>query len=235
MGNVTPAARLAAAVAVAWLGLSRAAAGEPAGPPNPAFVDAIPAPYRGAVAAVMRAPTLSTKAVESPFPAHVNVYDWLVAHPDRTAVAWRRMQVPCVPINDLGQGRYSWTDPNGSELTWQAVAKFSDGVVWYATGKVKVGSALFTVPVKAVAVLRSPRKGLDAKGRGALFEPAVQVYLQTDSRAASTVLRLAGPAAPRMAEQGAEQLLLFFSGPARHIWEEPGDLEAMLAPGEAKR
>ncbi len=56
------------------------------------------------------------------------------------------------------------------------------------------------------------------------------MYLQTDSRAASAVLRMIGPAAPRMAEQGAEQLLLFFSGPARYVYRHPDQLESLLAP-----
>ena len=59
---------------------------------------------------------------------------------------------------DLGGGRFHWTDANGSELTWQTVGKFADGLVWYATGKVKPGTLLPMVPVKAVAVLRHPSK-----------------------------------------------------------------------------
>ena len=41
---------------------------------------------------------------------------------------------------------------------------------------------------------------------------------------------MVGPAAPRMAEQGAEQLLLFFSGPARHLYKHPDEVPTLLAP-----
>jgi hypothetical protein len=197
-------------------------------PTSVGLLDAVAPAYRDAVAHVVRQPTLSAKAADDEFTAHVKVYDWLLEHPDRTSLAWRRMSVPCVEITDLGDGRFHWSDPNGSELTWRTVGRFTDGLIWYATGKVKPGTLLPTVPVKAVAVLHVPREKRDEKA--ATFQPVVQVYLQTDSRAANAVLRMIGPAAPRLAEEGAEQLLLFFSGPARHLYRHPEKVPAMLAP-----
>ena len=47
----------------------------------------------------------------------------------------------------------------------------------------------------------------------------MDVYVQTDSKAAALVTRLLGPAAPRMAEQGATQLLMFFSSMAKYLDE----------------
>ena len=88
------------------------------------------------------------------------------------------------------------------------------------------------VPVKAVAVLKVPRKTIDNKNEIALFDPVVNVFLQTDSRAATVLLKMAGPAAPRMAEQGAEQVLLFFSGPARYILDHPDEATRLLAPAK---
>ena len=212
--------------------LSAAPAAEPlTATPRPATVgllDAVAPAYRDAVSQVVRQPTLSAKAADDRFTAHVKVYDWLLEHPDRASLAWRRMKVPCVEITDLGDGRFRWSDPNGSELTWRTVGRFADGLVWYASGKVKPGTLLPTVPVKAVAVLRVTREQWDEKA--ATFQPVVQVYLQTDSRAANAVLRMIGPAAPRMAEEGAEQLLLFFSGPARYLYRHPDEVPTMLAP-----
>jgi hypothetical protein len=215
------------------LALTAAPAAEPLGTtPRPAasvgLLDVVAPTYRDAVAQVVRQPTLSAKAADDEFTAHPGVYDWLLEHPDRASLAWRRMQVPCVEITDLGSGRFHWSDANGSELTWQTVGRFADGLVWYATGKVKPGTLLPMVPVRAVAVLRVPRERVDDKA--AVFQPVLQVYLQTDSRAANAVLRMIGPAAPRMAEQGAEQLLLFFSGPARYLYRHPGESQRLLAP-----
>ena len=200
--------------------------------PSQAFLDAIPAPFRENVNSVIRTSTLAAKASEEPFTAHSKVYDWLVDHPDRSSLAWRRMDVPCVEIKDLGNGKFFWTDSNGSELTWQVAAKFTDGMVWYATGKVKASAVMPMVPVKAVAILKMPRKAADTHDEIATFEPSVNVYLQTDSRAATVLLKMVGPAAPRMAEQGAEQLLLFFSGPARYIHDHPDEATQLLAPAK---
>jgi hypothetical protein len=199
--------------------------------PQPAAVgllDVVAPAYRETVAQVVRQPTLAAKAADDEFTAHVKIYEWLLEHPDRAALAWRRMKVPCVEITALGDGRFHWSDPNGSELTWRTVGRFADGLVWYATGKVKPGTLLPMVPVKAVAVLRVPRQKVDEKA--ATFQPVIQVYLQTDSRAANAVLRMIGPAAPRMAEDGAEQLLLFFSGPARYLYKHPDEVPTLLAP-----
>lgn len=202
------------------------AAPAPAPSSAPTLADVVAPDYREAVTAVVRQPTITAKSTEDAFPAHPRVYDWLLEHPDRTSKAWQRMDIPCVDIGNLGAGRFSWTDPSGSELVWQIVGRFPDGVVWYATGKVKPGALLPMVPVKAVAVLHAPRT--PAPDGLATLSPSVRVYLLTDSRAAAAVLRMIGPAAPRMAEQGAEQLLLFFSGVAAYLGRNPDKLETLL-------
>ena len=77
-----------------YLLLSTALAAEPlAAMPRPATVgllDTVVPAYRDAVAQVVRQPTISAKAADDRFTAHVKVYDWLLEHPDRTSLAWRR-------------------------------------------------------------------------------------------------------------------------------------------------
>jgi hypothetical protein len=199
--------------------------------PGPALLDVVAPAFRDAVGQVLRQPTLTARADETEFFAHPNVYDWLLEHPDRAALAWRRMKVPCVEITDRG-GRFTWSDGNGSDLAWQTVGRFKDGIVWYATGQVKPGPLLPTAPVKAVAVLHAPRE-TDPKGAVAELKPTLSVYLLTESKTAAAMVRMLGPAAPRMAEQGAEQLLLFFSGPARYIHRHPERAKDLLAPPAA--
>jgi len=184
--------------------------------------------YRDAVAAVLKSPSMSTKADEDEFVAEPKIYDWLVEHPDRASIAWQRLKVPCLEISDLGKGIYKWSDETGSELTWQTVGKFENGTIWYATGKVKAGTLIPTVPVKAVAILHAPRSA--EKDGLSTFKPTIQMHLLTDSRVASTVMRVVGPAAPKMAEQGAEQLMFFFSGLARYTQKKPEQVEVLLAP-----
>ena len=192
--------------------------------------DCVSEKYRETVAGIMQAPTITAKAADDEFSAHATVYDWLVEHPDRTTQAWKRLKIPSVDITDLGKGQFFWSDETGSELTWQTVGRFEHGVVWYATGKVKPGALLPTVPVKAVAVLHAPRGEVDPKTGLATFKPTVQIYLVSESRVAAGLIKMMGPGAPKMAEESAEQFLFFFSGIARTIAKKPEQMEALLAP-----
>jgi hypothetical protein len=199
-----------------------------AGPARVNLAEVVDPAWREAVLAVARKPTLSTRGMSDELLCTPAVYEFLLDHPDRAALAWKRLRVPVVDISDRGNGRFAWSDPDGSELVWQTVGRFPDGRVWYATGKAKASAAAPMVPVKAVVVLFHPGK---AHGDGtATLRPAVQAYLQTDSRAANLVLRLVGPSAAKLAEQGCEQLLFFFAGVARYCQAHPDKSDELLAP-----
>ncbi|MGL6073810.1 MAG: hypothetical protein ACRC8S_06570 [Fimbriiglobus sp.] len=198
--------------------------------PSPEFLKSLDAKFRDTVSTIMKSPTLTAHYQEEPFFSNPSVYDWLLDHPDRASLAWRRLKVPCLEIQEPKPGQFQFQDDKGTNITWQTVARFADGIVWYGTGNVKPAPVLPVVPVKAVAILKCPRTAVDEKAESAIFEPKVNVFIQTDSKAASAVLRIVGPAAPRMAEQGAEQLLLFFSGPSRYVFEHPEQREKLLAP-----
>jgi hypothetical protein len=190
----------------------------------PVPLDGLPAALRESVAKVVRDPTLSAHGPAEEFPA--GPYEWLLDHPDRVATAWRRLGVPCVGITNKGNGQFSWADGQGSDVTWVAAYRGPGMRIWYAEGQAKAATSLPVIPVKAVAVLRHTQRS-DESGQ-VLVSHEVDVYLQTDSRAAALVARLLGPAAPRMAEQGASQLLLFFSAMARHLDEHPDQVPPLL-------
>lgn len=197
---------------------------------SPSLFDSVDPAVRGEVIAVVQKPTITAKHSEEPFTANPTVYKWLLEHPDRTALAWERIGVPCLPIKERSAGLYQYKDESGTEVTWQAVGSIPDGRIWYATGKVKSGMLMPTVPVKAVAIVRYPTSA-PLNGKVAVV-PNVSLYFQTDSRTASTILRMAGPAAPRMADEGAEQLLFFFSGMARYLDKHPDQTAALLSPAK---
>jgi hypothetical protein len=190
----------------------------------PVALDALPAGLREKVARVVQSPTLTTHAPAEEFPA--NFYDWLLDHPDRVALAWRRLGVPCVSITNHGNGAFGWNDGEGSDLTWQCAWKGSSGRIWYADGQARPGPHLPLVSVRAVAVLRCSQRR-ESDGRTFVTHD-VDIYLQTDSKAAALVMRLIGPATPRLAQQGASQLLLFFSGIARHLEAHPEKTFSLL-------
>ncbi|MDB5313790.1 MAG: hypothetical protein JWO38_7992 [Gemmataceae bacterium] len=201
-----------------------------AGPARVTLLEVVDPGYREAVAAVVRKPTIATRGTSAEFVCTPAVYEWLLGHPDRVALAWRRMGVPCVEISDVGNGKFAWADGEGSELVWQKVGQFPDGLVWYATGKVKASPITPTIPVRAVVVMSHPKKLI--KDGTATINPAAQVYLQTDSKAAALAMRLLGPTAPKLAEQGADQLVLFFTGVARHAQTHQDKAEALLGPAK---
>lgn len=190
----------------------------------PVPIELLPPGIRENVTKVVAQPTLTAHAPAEEFRA--GVYEWLVDHPDKTAVAWRRLGVPCVGIGDLGNGKYTWSDGQGSDLTWQTIVHAAEARVWYAEGQAKPGPMLPVMPVKAVCVLRfNKRNDLD---NNTIVRHEVDVYLQTDSKAATVIAKLLGPTAPRVAENGASQLLLFYSAMARHLEKHPEQVTALF-------
>jgi hypothetical protein len=190
----------------------------------PVALESLPPAIRDKAAKVVQAPTITAHGPSEEFPG--NFYDWLLDHPDRVALAWRRLGVPCMGITNHGNGTFGWNDGQGCDLTWQSAWSGSNGRVWYAEGQVRPGPHLPLVTVRAVAVLRYSKRR-ESDGRTFVTHEA-DVYMQTDSRAAALVMKLIGPAAPRLAEEGATQLLLFFSGVSRHIDAYPEQTFSLL-------
>jgi hypothetical protein len=194
--------------------------------PLPVTLEAMPAATRDALTKVMKDPTITAVSPAEEFVAHPDMYQWLLDHPDRTAGAWRKMGVAAVEIKPLKDGRFCWKDENGSELVWQNVAQGPNGRVWYAEGKVNPGPLLPTVAITAVAVLNyadTPRSTGDAT-----IKHQIEVFLHTDSKTASLITKMLGDGAPRMAGQGSEQLLMFFSGIAKYAHDKPEKARGLL-------
>lgn len=218
----------AAAVAVAQPAARPAAPMPVTAPTRVVLSDVVEPAHRDAVLGIVRRPTLSTKGTTEDVVCSPELFRWLLDHPDRVALAWRRLKVPCLEIADLGKGRFGWADGEGSDVVWQTVGTFPEGRVWYASGKVKAAAVAPTVPVKAVVVLSHPSRPLTDKASA--ISPAAQAFVQSDSKAANVVLRVLGPTAPKVAEDAAEQLLFFFAGVARYIQAHPERAEELLAP-----
>jgi hypothetical protein len=194
--------------------------------PLPVPLDQMPAVTREALAKVMKDPTLTAVCPVEEFVGHPDTYQWLLDHPDRTAAAWRKLGVGAVEIKTLKDGRFFWKGDDGSELVWQSVAKGPDGRVWYAQGSVRPAPFLPTVPVTAVAVLAHTET---ARPTGDfLIKHQVEVFLHTDSKTAALVTKMVGDAAPRLAQQGLEQMLMFFSGIAKYAHDKPEKAEILL-------
>ena len=194
--------------------------------------DALPPALRERMRKVVAQPTLVTHAEADAFKASPKMYEWLLDHPDRAATAWQRAGVECAPIADRGNGRFAYTDDEGSDVVWSTVANGPAARVWYAEGQVRPGRLMPMVPVKVVVVLRHTYQ--DGPAVGPRVRHQVDVFAQADSRAATIVARLFGATADRMAEQGAEQLLTFFSALSKYIETHPERSEKLLAPRAAR-
>lgn len=199
----------------------------PAMQQRPDVLECVKPEYRDAVARCINKPTVSTRAMGEEVVCTVAVYEWLYEHPDRVALAWQRLKVPSIPIADMGNGRFGWTDEYGSEIVWQTVGTFAEGRVWYAKGKVKAGIAAPSIPVQSVVVVRH-KKRIEKDGV-ALYAPTIEAYMLSDSRAANLILRVLGPTVPNIAEQAAAQLLDFFGGIAAYVQKHPTRADELLA------
>jgi hypothetical protein len=178
---------------------------------------------------VIHRPTLTARPPGEQFTASTGLYRWMLDHPDRTSSAWRKLGVPCMPISHRGNGCFGYRDETGTDVTWRVVGSSALGRIWYAEGVAKPGPLMPTVPVKVVAILRHD---LPSEDSAAAIRHDVEVYFQTDSRAATLVTRLLGPAAPRMAEQGSGQLLIFFSTLGKYCHSHPEQIADVFAVGQ---
>ncbi len=188
----------------------------------------LPERFREGAKLTLEKTSLFTQGPLETFACSPNVYYWLLEHPDRGVVAWRRLGAQCVMITDRGAGRFGWTDEHGSDLQWEAVYHSGDRHIWYAEGKVRPAALLPLVPVKVVVVLRYAEQ---AGPNGAtLMQHQADMFLYTDSLGAALATKLLGAAAPKMAEQCVAQMQMFFGGMAWFMHRYPERTAGLLAP-----
>jgi hypothetical protein len=196
-------------------------------------LDSMPPALRDRIRKVVNQPTLVTHSEAAEFKGSPKMYEWLLDHPDRAVLAWQRVGVECAPIADRGNGRFAYTDEEGSEIVWHVVANGPAARIWYAEGQIRAGRLTPLIPVKAVVVLRHTYT--EGGADGPKIQHQVDVFAQADSRAANIVTHLFGATADRMAEHGAEQMLTFFSALSKYFANHPDRAEKMLAPKALSR
>jgi hypothetical protein len=188
--------------------------------------DELPASVRDTVQRIINHPTLSARAPAEDFVGVPALYEWLLDHPDRAAQAWHRLGSPCLDITDRGSGWFGWTDQQGSDLSWETIYRSPQLRIWYADGKARAGALVPALSVRAVVILHHGSYQ-DPAGKSRICQQA-DLYFQTDSRTASLVTRLMGPAAPRLAEQCVTQMQIFFSALTRYLDRHPERADALF-------
>jgi hypothetical protein len=186
----------------------------------------VPDRSREQVRSVIEQPTVSGIGPTEEFAGKIGMYLWLLDHPDRTSRAWRQMGAMCLDIVNRGDGRFGWTDPHGSDLSWETVYRGPNKHIWYAQGTVHPGPLFPTVPVRAVVVMHY---GDEVGSQGAsIIQHHADLFMQTDSKAAAMMVKLFGPSVPHVTEQCLSQLEMFFSALTNYIQRHPERAEALL-------
>ncbi|HLJ95025.1 MAG TPA: hypothetical protein VKU02_17750 [Gemmataceae bacterium] len=194
----------------------------------------LPEGLRARVRQVIERPTLFSHGPAEAFTGKPALYSWLLDHPDRGVLAWRRLGATCTDITECSTGRFVWKDGQGSEINWQTIHNAPSLRIWYAEGKMRPGLLLPTVPVKAVLLLRHGNRP-DGPTRTLIFHQA-DVFLQTDSKTAALMAQILGPSAPYLAEQGLGQVEMFFSALVWYLGQHPDRVARLLAttPGKSE-
>jgi hypothetical protein len=186
----------------------------------------VPDRFRQQVRAVITQPTVSGTGPTEQFGGKLGLYLWLMDHPDRASRAWKQMGAICLDIVNRGDGRFGWSEPHGSDLSWQTIYAGPGKHIWYAEGTVNPGPVFPTVPVRAVVVMHFADE-VDSQGQSHIQHHA-ELFVQTDSKAAAMIVRLFGPSVPRLTEQSLGQLELFFSALTSYLQRHPERAEALL-------
>jgi hypothetical protein len=185
------------------------------------------AEVREPIRKVLEKPTLFTQGPAETFTCCPCLYQWLLGHPDQAVHLWRRLGARCMDIQNRGDGVFGWSDGQGSDVRWKTVLCSTDMRIWYAEGNVRAAGILPLVPVRAVVALYH-REHRSDNGR-TLIQHQADLFLYTDSKTAALVARLMRPTAPRMAEQCAGQIQMFYSALAWYLDQHPIKAEAMLS------
>jgi hypothetical protein len=186
----------------------------------------VPEAVRTRVRQVLERPTLFSHGPAEAFTGRPALYRWLLDHPDRAVVAWRKLGATCTEITDRGRGHFLWKDGQGSEIHWQTIHDGPSLRIWYAEGQMRPGLLLPSLMIRAVLLLRHGDRP-DGPGRMLIFHQA-DVFLQTDSKAATLLTQLLGPSAPCLAEQGLGQVEMFFSALVWYLGQHPDRTERLL-------
>ncbi len=189
-------------------------------------LERLPPTVRNAVRRVLERPTLNVQGPEELFRGQPALYLWLLGHPDQCVQLWRGLGARCMDVANLGNGRFGWTDGQGTQFHWETV--YGDGRcrIWYGEGSSRPAFWFPTIPARAVVILRHAQMR-DSAGR-TLIQHQSELFLQLDNRAAALITRLLGSSAPRLAEQGLAQMQMFFSALVWYLDRHPERAEVLL-------
>lgn len=190
-------------------------------------LEQLPAPVQGKARTLLEHPTLRIQGPLEAFNCKPEQYFWLLDNPHLCVRLWKSLGAKVTDIQSLGEGRFAWSDNQGSLITWDTVLATADYRVWLAEGHVKPGMLLPTVHVRALLAVHHC-EGSDNEGRPAIRHH-VELVLQTDNAAVALAARLLGASAPHLAQQYISQIEMFYGAMAWYLNRYPRHATQMLA------
>jgi hypothetical protein len=136
----------------------------------------IPAEVRETVRQIVERPTLYGHGPSEIFAGDPTLYRWLLDHPDRAVLAWRRLGAPCTLITNQGGGFFGSNDGRGDDVRWRTVLENGILRVWFAEGRIRPAPLLPSVPVRVVVLLRHGQRP-DGRERTLIYHQA-DIYAQ---------------------------------------------------------
>jgi hypothetical protein len=190
-------------------------------------IDKLPSELGERVSTIVDHPALYTHGPTEEVLCDPATYFWLLDHPDRATLAWRRLGAKCVDIQNCGDDCFSCSDPNGNDVRWSTIYRSPEMRIWYAEGSIKVGSLLKPVTGEAILVVRHT-EAKDAKGRD-IVRQQTDMILHADSKTATFVAKVLGASMPQLAEQYVVHEGKFFSLLAMYLRMHPEKAVSLLA------
>jgi hypothetical protein len=200
-------------------------AGSVAAPAPPGLPVQIPEGTRTRLQDVTEHPTVSTRFEGEPFPGRLEVFEYLLDHPDFATHVTRTLKLARYRIWRTAEGGLAIDDGWGTVGTFEVVHTAPGLRVMHAEGEYQ-HRLLPNIRGQAVVMFDyAARPGADRKNA---IQTAVTGYVKLDSRVLSLAGKLASAVANAKADREGRQLVKMFARTTRAIDEDPAGVYEQL-------
>jgi hypothetical protein len=199
-------------------------AGSVAAPAPPGLPSKIPEHTRTRLQDVTEHPTVSTRVEGEPFPGRLDVFEYLLDHPEFATHVTRTLKLARYRIWQTAEG-LAIDDGWGTVGTFEVVHAAPGVRVMHAQGEYQ-HRLLPNIRGQAVVMFDyAARVGADSKSA---IQTAVTGFVKLDSRVLSVAGRLASAVANAKADREGRQLVKMFARTTRAIDDNPAGVYEQL-------
>jgi len=180
---------------------------------------------REKVLSVLNEATFFRRLPTCVFQCDPELYLFLVRHPDVIVAIWRVMGVTKIAMEELGPGRFSFADGEGTQGTAEYLYSSHDIQVIYTDAIYEGPLFNRTVRSRGVIVLRS---GYVLETNGHYYITArLDVFLNTDRGAWETLTKTLHPLVGRIADANFSNTAQFVAMLYQTAWENPQTVQRL--------